>query len=58
MARGIWECGWEVENQGRLLLGGNSMDQSRSSLYKSLRSTAEALPCQGVQRNFVKPEKG
>lgn len=38
MARGIWEFGWEVENQGRLLLGGNSMDQSRSSLYKSLRS--------------------
>lgn len=28
MARGIRECGWEVGNQGRLLLGGNSMDQS------------------------------
>lgn len=42
MARGIWECGWEVEKQGRLLLGGNSMDQSRSSLYKSTWGTAEA----------------
>lgn len=30
MARGIRERGWEVENQGRLLLGGNSMDQNRS----------------------------
>lgn len=54
MARGIWECGWEVENQGRLLLGGNSMDQSRSSLYKSSWGTAEALPCQGVHGNLVK----
>lgn len=38
MARGIRECGWEVGNHGRLFLGGNSMDQIRRSLYKSLRS--------------------
>lgn len=41
MARGIRERGWEVENQSRLLLGGNSMDQNRSWLYKSLRSHLE-----------------
>lgn len=41
MARGIRECGWEVENQGRLLFGGNSMGQNRSLLYKSPRSHLE-----------------
>lgn len=32
MARGIWECGWEVGNQDRLAPGDNSMGENRSLL--------------------------
>lgn len=41
MARGIWECGWEVGNQGRLLWGKIQWARIGVCLYKLLRSHLE-----------------
>lgn len=41
MARGIWECGWEVGHQGRLLWGRIKWAKIGFCLYKLLRSHLE-----------------